>query len=155
MDRADRAEVGPDGNVWVIDWYNFIVQHNPTPHGFKTGRGNAYETPLRDKTHGRIYRIVYKSAQPSPRPVLDLDRPEKPWWRRIKHDNQFWRLHAQKRLLVERGRRRSVVPALIEVVHNRSTDALGLNAGVIHALWTLAGLGALTRVAIPGRPGRD
>ena len=23
------AEVGPDGNVWVIDWYNYIVQHNP------------------------------------------------------------------------------------------------------------------------------
>ena len=57
-----NAEVGPDGNVWVIDWYNYIVQHNPTPHGFKTGRGNAYETPLRDKTHGRIYRIVYKDA---------------------------------------------------------------------------------------------
>ena len=38
------AEVGPDGNVWVIDWYNYIVQHNPTPPGFKTGKGDAYET---------------------------------------------------------------------------------------------------------------
>ena len=38
------AEVGPDGNVWVLDWYNYIVQHNPTPVGFKTGKGNAYET---------------------------------------------------------------------------------------------------------------
>jgi putative membrane-bound dehydrogenase-like protein len=53
------AEVGPDGNVWVIDWYNFIVQHNPTPPNFKTGKGNAYETPLRDKEHGRIWRVVY------------------------------------------------------------------------------------------------
>ena len=58
-----NAEVGPDGNVWVIDWYNYIVQHNPTPIGFKTGKGNAYETPLRDKTHGRIYRVV-TSARP-------------------------------------------------------------------------------------------
>ena len=57
------AEVGPDGKVWVIDWYNFIVQHNPTPPGFKTGKGNAYETPLRDKTHGRIYRLVAKDSQ--------------------------------------------------------------------------------------------
>ena len=65
------AEVGPDGHVWVIDWYNYIVQHNPTPPGFKTGKGNAYETPLRDKTHGRIYRIVYKDAQPSQPPALD------------------------------------------------------------------------------------
>ena len=39
------AEVGPDGALWVIDWYNFIVQHNPTPSGFKTGKGGAYETP--------------------------------------------------------------------------------------------------------------
>ena len=93
MDGADLAEVGPDGHVWIIDWYNFIVQHNPTPHGFKTGRGNAYETPLRDKTHGRIYRIVYKSAQPSPRPVLDLDRPEA-LAAALKHDNQFWRLQS-------------------------------------------------------------
>ncbi len=59
------AEVGPDGFVWVIDWYNFIVQHNPTPQGFTTGKGNAYETPLRDKTHGRIYRIVYQGAKPT------------------------------------------------------------------------------------------
>ena len=33
------AEVGPDGCVWVIDWYNYIVQHNPTPEGFETGKG--------------------------------------------------------------------------------------------------------------------
>jgi putative heme-binding domain-containing protein len=56
------AEVGPDGNMWVIDWYNFIVQHNPTPAGYQTGKGNAYETPLRDKQHGRIYRVVYHST---------------------------------------------------------------------------------------------
>ena len=53
-----QAEVGPDGNVWFIDWYNYIVQHNPTPAGFRTGKGAAYETELRDKKHGRIYRLV-------------------------------------------------------------------------------------------------
>ncbi len=70
-----NAEVGPDGNVWVIDWYNYIVQHNPTPRGFKTGKGNAYETPLRDKTHGRIYRIVYKDGRRRLPPPLDPDDP--------------------------------------------------------------------------------
>ena len=63
--RRSSAEVGPDGHVWMIDWYNFIVQHNPTPEGFRTGKGPAYETPLRDKTHGRIYRVVYKDGKPS------------------------------------------------------------------------------------------
>ena len=38
------AMTGPDGAVWVTDWYNFIQQHNPTPVGFSVGRGAAYET---------------------------------------------------------------------------------------------------------------
>ena len=97
------AEVGPDGQVWVIDWYNFIVQHNPTPEGYKTGKGSAYETPLRDKTHGRIYRIVAKDGKPSERPKLSKDDP-KGLVAALKNDNMFWRLHAQ-RLLVERGDR--------------------------------------------------
>ena len=106
------AEVGPDGHVWVIDWYNYIVQHNPTPQGFKTGKGNAYETPLRDKTHGRIYRIVYKDASPSRAAALDpADSAE--LVAALRHDNQLWRLHAQ-RLLVER-QKTDVVPALIEL----------------------------------------
>ena len=98
------AEVGPDGHVWVIDWYNYIVQHNPTPQGFKTGRGNAYETPLRDKTHGRIYRIVYKDASPSKPPALD-PADAAGLVAALRHDNQLWRLHAQ-RLLVEREKDR-------------------------------------------------
>jgi hypothetical protein len=27
-----QAEVGPDGAVWITDWYDFIIQHNPTPN---------------------------------------------------------------------------------------------------------------------------
>src|SRR5690606_7054933 len=49
-----HAEVGPDGSLWVADWYNFIIQHNPTPRGFENGEGNAYINPMRDKKHGRI-----------------------------------------------------------------------------------------------------
>jgi putative membrane-bound dehydrogenase-like protein len=134
------AEVGPDGNVWVIDWYNFIVQHNPTPRGFHTGRGNAYETPLRDKVHGRIYRIAYKDAKASTPPSLDPGDP-KGLMAALSCDNQFWRMHAQ-RLLVERGKT-DVVPALIERLRDRSVDAIGLNVGAIHAMWAMHGLGAL------------
>lgn len=134
------AEVGPDGQMWVIDWYNYIVQHNPTPQGWKTGKGAAYETELRDKTHGRIYRVVYKDAKPTDRFSLQEASPEK-LVATLKSDNMFWRLHAQ-RLLVERGKK-DVVPALIELAKDPSVDAIGLNPGVIHALWTLHGLGAL------------
>ncbi len=137
-----NAEVGPDGHVWVIDWYNYIVQHNPTPRGFKTGRGNAYETPLRDKIHGRIYRIVFKDARPSRPPMLD-PTDARGLVAALGHDNQLWRLHAQ-RLLVERGKT-DVVPELVKLARSTSLDSIGLNVGAIHALWTLHGLGALQR----------
>jgi len=137
------AEVGPDGNVWVSDWYNYIVQHNPTPIGFKTGKGAAYETDLRDKKHGRIYRIVYdgkdSASEASPQFSLASATPDK-LVETLKHTNLFWRRHAQ-RLLVERGKQ-DVLPALYALARDTSSDEIGLNVGVIHALWTLHGLGA-------------
>jgi hypothetical protein len=72
------AEVGPDGNIWVIDWYNYIVQHNPTPPGFRTGRGNAYEIDLRDKKHGRIYRLVYSGSNVPARVASEPSSPNQP-----------------------------------------------------------------------------
>jgi putative membrane-bound dehydrogenase-like protein len=134
------AEVGPDGNVWVIDWYNYIVQHNPTPAGFKTGKGAAYESDLRDKKHGRVYRVVSDTAKKKPAFSLAGASPEK-LVATLKNDNMFWRKHAQ-RLLVERGKR-DVLPGLYRLVRDGGTDEIGLNVGAIHALWTIHGLGAL------------
>ena len=134
------AEVGPDGSVWVIDWYNYIVQHNPTPRGFRTGKGGAYETELRDKKHGRIYRLVAKNAKPH-RPLSLHKATPQQLVAALKNDNMLWRLHAQ-RLLVERGKK-DVLPSLIELTGDGSVDEIGLNAGVVHALWTMHGLGAL------------
>jgi putative membrane-bound dehydrogenase-like protein len=140
------AEVGPDGQVWVIDWYNFIVQHNPTPAGFETGRRGAYVTPLRDKIHGRIWRVVYgDSAAPAPRPLATATPPELVVM--LGDPNMFWRERAQRRLVERAAGRpdggRDVVPALIALVQNSSVDAIGLNPAAIHALWTMKQLGAL------------
>ncbi|WZP00995.1 ThuA domain-containing protein [Isosphaeraceae bacterium EP7] len=144
------AEVGPDGNVWVIDWYNYIVQHNPTPQGFKTGKGNAYETPLRDKTHGRVYRVISeKKPSVTPAPLDPADGPG--LVAALARDNMFWRQHAQ-RLLVERGKT-DVVPALVALLEDRTVDAVGLNPGAIHALWTLQGLNALEGAALEAASG--
>ena len=103
------AEVGPDGALWMIDWYNYIVQHNPVPNGFKNGRGNAYDTRLRDKTHGRIYRVVHTGSKPSSMQKLEGAAADR-LVDGLKSDNLLWRLHAQ-RLLVE-GHRMEAVPAL-------------------------------------------
>jgi putative membrane-bound dehydrogenase-like protein len=136
------AEVGPDGCVWILDWYNYVIQHNPTPVGFKRGKGNAYESKLRDKVHGRVYRVVLdkKASKTVSTPNLQ-GATNLALVAALKHTNMFWRMHAQ-RMLVERGDK-SIVPQLIELIKNNSVDPVGLNVGVIHALRTLQGLGAI------------
>ena len=144
------AEVGPDGNVWMIDWYNFIVQHNPTPQGFKTGKGNAYESELRDKKHARIYRVVYEgNAGASPQTLEYAKRligkgvdpnNESQLVAALKHPNFLWRRTAQ-RLLIEKGKLTSAsIDSLKALIADKSVDEAGLNTGAIHALWVLAGL---------------
>jgi len=142
-----QAEVGPDGVVWVTDWYDFIIQHNPTPSlergGLKAenGAGNAYINPLRDHERGRIYRIVPKTNGAAQTKLLRKE-DTKGLLAALSDPNMFWRLTAQ-RLLVER-RDRSVVPALTAMVANVKVDEMGLNPGALHALWTLHGLGAFS-----------
>jgi putative membrane-bound dehydrogenase-like protein len=141
------AEVGPDGAVWVADWYSFIIQHNPRPEGFTMGTGNAYETDLRDYTHGRIYRVSYKGAPTHPALALSKDKPQE-LLAALKNTNLFWRSHAQ-RLLVERNQK-DVVPALLALLRDHSVDEIGINPAAIHALWTLQGLNALEGEALNG-----
>lgn len=136
------AEVGPDGQLWVIDWYNIIVQHNPTPAGYKTGKGNAYEIDLRDKKHGRIYRVVWKGdeGQPIIPPNPDLSTVEAQL-EALQTGNKLWRSHAQ-RLMVEN--KADVLQQLIVTIQDHAQDEIGQNAEVVHALWTLHGRGALS-----------
>jgi putative membrane-bound dehydrogenase-like protein len=141
-----QAEVGPDGALWVTDWYDFIIQHNPTPSvergGYKaqTGEGNAYINPLRDHERGRIYRIFYKgNNQPN---TIKLDKSNTDGLlKALASDNMFWRTMAQ-RLLVENGSK-AVLPALYKLIQDHQLDAIGINAPAVHALWTLQGLKAL------------
>lgn len=134
------AEVGPDGAVWVCDWYNLIVQHNPTPSARSagvdatTGRGNAYVTALRDQGHGRIWRVYPRGTDNDPMPVLDVRRPGT-LVEALSHPNLLWRLHAQ-RLLVEHR------PGGVEAGLRKQVQAGG-NAAV-HALQVLAAMNSLS-----------
>ncbi len=146
------AQAGPDGAVWVADWYNFIIQHNvfverqapsemvlpftDQPHG----QGNAFISPLRDVNYGRIYRVVYKDAQ-AYQPV-SLSKDDIPGLLvAMESDNMFWRMTAQRLLVEKKGQ--SAIPGLIDIVNNQDVDEIGLNSPAVHALWTLHGLGAL------------
>lgn len=139
-----EAKVGPDGLVWVADWYNFIVQHNPTPkvdrggYDAENGKGNAYVNPLRDKSRGRIWKVVSKTAKKKEPITLNKNNSEE-LVKALSSDNMFWRLTAQ-RLLVENGST-DILPDLYKLVSSTRVDSEGFNHGALHALWTIHGLG--------------
>ncbi len=152
------AEVGPDGNVWVLDFYNFIIQHNPTPQGFSTGKGNAYESELRDKKYGRIYRVVYNGSEGMDKAALEaadktilkgLDPSnESALIAALKHPTMLWRKHAQ-RLLIEKGALdNATMQALQALVVDPTVDSNELNVGAIHALWVLNAMKPTKAVAL-------
>lgn len=60
--RPVDLQFGPDGALYVVDWYNPIIQH---------GEQN-FRDPQRDHTRGRIWRITHKD-KPTLNPV-DLSR---------------------------------------------------------------------------------
>ncbi|QDV06039.1 Trehalose utilization [Planctomycetes bacterium Poly30] len=138
------SEVGPDGAVWVIDWYNYIVQHNPTPPGFETGKGNAYVSDLRDKKHGRIWRLVPIGADVPAASDLSKASPED-LVQLFGDENFATRQHAQ-RLLVERGEL-DVFDQLTAWLAVPNVDGIGSDPAALHSLWSLAGLGAFDGTA--------
>ncbi len=133
------AEVGPDGALWICDWYNLIIQHNPTPTkgsagvAAQTGRGNAYETPLRDTQHGRIWRVFPRGSANEAAPTLTGDAAA--LVAGLDHGNLGWRLHAQ-RLLTEQ-RATAAAPALLARLQQGGIAAP-------HALEVLQALGVLS-----------
>ncbi len=129
-----HAEVGPDGAVWIADFQNYIIQHNPTPSlergGFvaKTGTGGAHENDLRDHSRGRIYRITAKGTNPkSEKPSLSSSLLER-------------RLFAQREV-VESGMSwvtgSGSLPDKNPVISNEGQIA------AIHSLWGLHGVRSL------------
>ena len=133
-----HAETGPDGAVWICDWYNLIIQHNPTPNknsaGFDAvnGRGNAYESPVRSTSFGRVYRIYPSGTSDDVNPKLDPANLNS-LIAGLSHPNLFWSLNAQ-RLIVESGSA-AAVPKLKEIVKSGTRAAT-------HAFYALQALGA-------------
>jgi putative heme-binding domain-containing protein len=88
--RPVDVKFGPDGALYIADWYNPIIGHYQA----------SFRDPNRDKTHGRIWRITAKGRPLTKPPQLadatipqllnDLESPD-PWTR-----------HFAKRVLADR-----------------------------------------------------
>jgi putative heme-binding domain-containing protein len=51
--RPIDVKIGPDGALYIADWYNPIIQHGEVD----------FRDPRRDKTHGRIWRVTCKDRK--------------------------------------------------------------------------------------------
>ncbi len=58
--RPIDVSIGPDGALYIADWYNPIIQHGEVD----------FRDPRRDKTHGRIWRVTAKGRPLVERPKL-------------------------------------------------------------------------------------
>lgn len=56
--RPVDVKMGPDGGLYLADWYNPIIQHGEVD----------FHDPRRDREHGRIWRITAKGRALSPQP---------------------------------------------------------------------------------------
>ena len=64
--RPADIEVGPDGAIYFLDWYNPIIGHMQ----------HHLRDPSRDHAHGRVYRVTYK-GRPLTKPAAIHGRPIK------------------------------------------------------------------------------
>ncbi|MBP82774.1 MAG: dehydrogenase [Verrucomicrobiales bacterium] len=65
--RPVDVKMGPDGGVYVADWYNSIINH--AQHDFRD--------PRRDHDHGRIWRITHRErplTRPTPVEGVPLEK---------------------------------------------------------------------------------
>ncbi len=68
--RPIETRIGPDGALYVVDFYNQAVIHNDT-RGPLHGPANAAVRPDRDHYFARIWRVQHKQAKTLTVPKLD------------------------------------------------------------------------------------
>jgi hypothetical protein len=146
-----KVRTGPDGALWVLDWYNYLFLVNPaTP-----ATNSAWRNALREKTRVRIYRIV--PADGSTQPVPNLSNASvSQLVAALGHPNMFWRTTAQ-RLLLNRSyttvERNDLLDTLQKILlTDRTVDSTyGTSPKVLHAMWVVAGMKQYTFTANPTR----
>ena len=131
--RPVNFYVGPDGALYVLDYYRRVIEHAEW-----TAR-EVYESEAayQGTEQGRIYRIVPDSGLPALAQDMRLgESTDEELVEHLENPNVWWRMTAQ-RLLVDRQSADAVQP-LIQLFENSDSATAR-----VHALWTLEGLGKL------------
>ena len=120
--RPVDLQFGPDGALYVADWYNPVINHGE----------RALRDTLRDHTHGRIWRITYKHKKLSPR--VDLTKlPVEELFDQLKayENRQRYRVRTQIRQLPAE----TVIPALQKWILKLDISDKDYEQNRLEALW--------------------
>ena len=117
-----NLQYGPDGSVFMIDFYEKNLCHNPNPG-------------LYDRSNGRLYKITYDQHGPRREPVGDLQELTDSQLAALQlHENDWYVRHA-RRILQERAQRGGLSPEarkrLREILNNPDVTRQ------LRALWAL------------------
>jgi putative membrane-bound dehydrogenase-like protein len=142
--RPVNLTVGPDGALYVVDFYRKLVEHPDwlamaDTTGFFTHAGEIKESDfLEGNDRGRIYRIVPKDFNANKKKKPELSTIDiRGLVEYLNNPNMWWRMNAQ-RLLVDR-KDAAAVPLIKDLL------LAGISPeGINNSLWTLEGLGALS-----------
>ena len=124
--RPVNMEFGPDGCLYIADWYNKIISHNelPTTH------------PDRDKAHGRIWRIRHISQKPRIIPDFYVVKTEE--LVNYLKSPSLWEKRAAWHQISDRpiSETKGLAMGLASLASDESQDEVTR----IHALWSLEGI---------------
>ena len=131
--RPVNASLGPDGCLYVVDFYRGVIQHKRflTSYLRRQSAERQLDKPI---GLGRIYRIVPEKHEKIKSPdglVAGLSDPY-----------LWWRLRSQKRIV--EGDRQDLVPEIQKLAVDKTENPHGR----VHAMWALAGLGKLKEVTV-------
>ena len=130
--RPVDIKLGPDGALYVADFYNSIIGHYEVP----------LDHPKRDKVRGRIWRITYKGDdRQSPSPNLAAASTQE-LLAALDHDNLVVRMTAADQLADRVGK--EAIRPVAELLRSSETGTQSYTL----ALWVLHRLDALDEAMI-------
>lgn len=125
--RPVDLEFAPDGSLYLIDWHNILIGHM---------QHNARD-PLRDHSHGRIYRITYPS-RPLVKPANIAGASVEELLDNLKLPEYRTRYRTRREL---RGRDAAeVLPKITKWVAGLDKNDARYEHHVLEALWVTWGL---------------
>ena len=122
-----NLQYGPDGQMYLIDWYDKNQCHHHDPQGH-------------DRTNGRIFKVSYENAEHA---VVDLRNKTDAELIDLMLAPNDWFVRHARRLLQERGGNEEVHAALAKLAFEHADETRRLRG-----LWALHVAGGLTEARV-------